>query len=199
MSAPEMVLDYIQVLIWPALIAVGVFWLFRSQARRLFDNAAALFDRSRVTEVEIRGVKFTLEQAAEALQANVEERREEVAKAEDPQERERAVEKLERDAAALRGIELFEAVRSSPQDTESGAIEQEYLGRVRQEAKARLSWVEARKLDDRLTWRFASDRYWRGNNARTVIARLGTPEQVVDAWLRGENVLTMDKAREARP
>jgi len=95
------VLDWVQALIWPILIAVGVFWLFRSEARALFRGFGGLFDRSRVKQVEIRGVKFELEQVAEVLQENLEETREELEKAEDPQDRQRSAEKLQREATAL--------------------------------------------------------------------------------------------------
>jgi hypothetical protein len=37
MSVAETVLDYIQALIWPALIAVGV-WVFRSKLGALLDR-----------------------------------------------------------------------------------------------------------------------------------------------------------------
>jgi hypothetical protein len=50
MSKPEMVLDYLQALIWPVLIAVGV-WVFRSQLKDLLAT---------VKSVEAAGAKVEL-------------------------------------------------------------------------------------------------------------------------------------------
>jgi hypothetical protein len=53
-------------------------------------------------------VKLELGQVAEVLKENVRETREEVAKAEDPDERQRAVDKLQREAAALGQVRAFQ-------------------------------------------------------------------------------------------
>jgi hypothetical protein len=60
MSVAELVLDYIQALIWPVLIAVGVL-VFRRQLGALFGQVGSLFDRSRAASLEYRGVKLTLD------------------------------------------------------------------------------------------------------------------------------------------
>jgi hypothetical protein len=39
MSAPEMTLDFIKALLWPAVVVIGLFWLFRSQVKTLFEKA----------------------------------------------------------------------------------------------------------------------------------------------------------------
>jgi hypothetical protein len=111
--AKPLVLDYIQASIWPALIAVGVFWLFRSQL-------GSLLTQRRVKTVEAAGVKVE----------------QEAAKAEDPAERERAVEKVKRDAAALGRIETIEATRSM-QEIENQVTKEAYHARVSEAAEAR--------------------------------------------------------------
>jgi hypothetical protein len=128
-QAKPPVLDYIQALIWPALIAVGVFWPFRSQL-------GSLLTRRRVKSVEAAGVKVEVEEVREVLKENLQESREEAAKAEDPAERERAVEKVERDAAALGRIETIEVTRST-HDIENQVIKEAYHTRVGEAAEAR--------------------------------------------------------------
>jgi hypothetical protein len=104
MRVAELVLDYVRALIWPALIAVGVFWLFRSQL-------GSLLAERRVKSVEAVGVKVELEQVAEVLQENLQESREEVAKAQDPEQRQRAADKLQREAAALGQVKAYQTIR----------------------------------------------------------------------------------------
>jgi hypothetical protein len=74
---------YVRALIWPAVVVVGVFWLFRSKL-------GSLVTQRRVKSVEAAGVKVELEQVAEVLKESVQDTREEVARADDPEERERA-------------------------------------------------------------------------------------------------------------
>jgi hypothetical protein len=88
-------------LIWPVLIAAAL-WVFRSQLKTLLQNL-------RVQSVEAAGVKVGLreaaQEAAQVLKENADETEEEVAKAEDPVERERLAAKLRRETAALTRIE----------------------------------------------------------------------------------------------
>jgi len=192
MSVAELVLDYIQALIWPALIAVGVFWLFRSQARRLFDNVAAIFDRSRAATVEFRGLKLTLEQAAEVLKETVEETREELAKAEDPQERERTAEKLQREAAALSSIERFQARNPYTYiGSLGGAAWAGYLGQLRRAAlRAGLSKTDMAFLEEAVLRSVERDTV-HGFSVEEALDRQGhfggSPDQVVEAWIRENN------------
>jgi hypothetical protein len=191
MSVAELVLDYIQALIWPALIAVGVFWLFRSQL-------GSLLAERRVKRVEAAGVKIELEQVAEVLQASVDETREEVAKAENPEERERAVEKLERETAALARVEVFQQTVSHPAtweqefkalwaDPTKNARRRrvvDYGNRARW-AVVNLSAKEGadRVLDptDELDGEFHSDGA-KGIPVEETIARLGPPDQWAANW-----------------
>src|SRR4029453_3029287 len=39
LQSPEMTLDFIEALLWPAVVLVGVFWLFRSEGRTLLGKA----------------------------------------------------------------------------------------------------------------------------------------------------------------
>jgi hypothetical protein len=177
-SVSEHVLDWVQTLIWPALVVVGV-WVFRSPLARLLDNATRLLDRSRVKEIEVRGVKLTLEQAADVIQQNLQETRKEVDEAEDPEERERAREKLEREAAVLARVEAeARALRGNWGISVSG----DYLA-VLNHVLERTSIPEETKnrIVDSVLLQFERGRA-AGVPDKDTIAKLGSPEAVVSWW-----------------
>jgi hypothetical protein len=202
MSVAELVLDYIQALIWPALIAVGVFWLFRSQL-------GSLLAERRVKSVEAAGVKVELEQVAEALKENVDESREQVAKAQDPEERERAVQKLQRDAAALGRVEATQALSdrwqmaqfffrgqvvqlyrpaSNPLSQHETDLLMSYLTRLQAAADDLLpkAGIPSEFESDPVGaagWRIR-DFSREGLSVDESISRLGPPEQFVDKWIK---------------
>jgi hypothetical protein len=171
MSVAELVLDYIQALIWPALVVVGVFWLFRSQLR-------SLLAEMRVKTIKGAGFEVELEQVAEALKKSVEESREQAAKAEDPEERERAVEKLERDAAALGQVEAVREASQTDADRRAKRVVN-YVSAVGELADARLS---KEGLPPELALgaiREASREYLDAMHRRR---RAESPESFVDEW-----------------
>jgi hypothetical protein len=98
-------------LIWPVLIAVGVFWLFRSEVRTLVGKIGGLFDRSRVTTVKTPGgleIEFgALDAAAAIVQESIDETRKEAEEADDPEELHRAMEKLQRESTVLGTMEAL--------------------------------------------------------------------------------------------
>jgi hypothetical protein len=177
MSVAELVLDYIRVLIWPALIAVGVFWLFRSQL-------GTLLAERRVKRVEAAGVKVELEPVAEVLKENLQETREELAKANDPQERERTAEKLEREAAALGRVQAVQDGGFSEDPVaEVGRYERSLAGEA---------WARGLSGDDveylRQAFYSSIDEGRRlGLSLSDAIQRVrdihGSPQRVVDAWI----------------
>src|SRR4249920_3909609 len=95
MSAPEMTLDFIKALLWPAVVVIGLFWLFRSQVKTLFEKVGNLFDRMRLQRVKTPGglefIFTALETAQAVVQDRVMEGRQAIVQAKDPEERERAV------------------------------------------------------------------------------------------------------------
>jgi hypothetical protein len=145
MSAPEMTLDFIKALLWPAVIVVGVFWLFRSEVRGLFKGLSDVFDRRRVKtvktpggfEIELEQLEKAAEQAVEVLKDRVEESREEAAKAEDPESRERWVEKLEQESAALGSLRMIRAYTGSWRDFRPITLSESYIERIRSAAERR--------------------------------------------------------------
>lgn len=50
-----MTLDFIKALLWPAVVVIGLFWLFRSQVKTLFEKVGNLFDRMRLQRVKTPG------------------------------------------------------------------------------------------------------------------------------------------------
>jgi hypothetical protein len=182
MSVSEQVLDWVQALIWPALIVVGV-WVFRSQVRGLLD---------RIKSVEAGGVKVELGRVAEVLKESVRETREEVAKAENPEERQRAVDKLQREAAALGQVRAYEN-----QTAAAKAAARIYPAGL---SDLRIGYLDA--VDDVLGDRVVNpgDRFWldeefrwwfdrrlqqyveEGLTREQITERLGSPWGLVEEW-----------------
>jgi hypothetical protein len=182
MSVSEQALNWVQALIWPALIVVGV-WVFRKELRALI---------ARIKSVEAGGAKVEMEPVAEVLRENLQETREELAKADDPEERRRTVDKLQREAAALGRVE---AVQESPSHRTGSELLDDpaivhYLNDVYSLALERAVEEGVPRNERRdfatgarsfalgaVAWRTT-----RGNTVDRAIDRVGTPEQVVDAF-----------------
>jgi hypothetical protein len=154
---------------------------------------------ARIKSVEAAGAKVELEQVAGVLKENVEESREQVVKAEDPEERERAVEKLQRDAAALGRVEAAQEITSARPVTGSvgelgfliGKLALDdrvtkYDARVRSAAarlrRPPLSSEQQSRLNTDVVSHFMKDAS-EGIPVEETIARLGPPEGFVDAWI----------------
>ena len=188
MSVSEQVLDWVQALIWPALIVVGV-WVFRSQVRGLLD---------RIKSVEAGGVRVELGRVAEVLKESVRETREEVAKADDPDERQRAVDKLQREAAALGQVRAYQDQTVAARAPGPRAAARIYPAGL---SDLRLRYLDA--VDDVLGDRVVNpgDRFWLGEEFRwwfdrrlqqyveegltseeQVTERLGSPWELVEEW-----------------
>jgi hypothetical protein len=150
---------------------------FRVPIRDLFANLL-------INRVRAGGVEFELVPVVEALQASVEERREEVAKAEDPAERERAADKLQRDAAALGRVEAVQERFAAPDSVSA------YVDRVRSFADAALigelgptareDWAALVAREAR--WEFERDAA-KGIPVNETFARLGPPNAFAEGWL----------------
>jgi hypothetical protein len=194
MSVAETVLDYIQALIWPALVAVGV-WVFRSQLKALL---------ARIRSVEYGIGKVELDPVADVLKANLQESREELAKAEDPEMRERAAQKVERNAAALGRVEAWITPEDDLRRKRDAILEEMYtaarhgqdfrpeiIGAYQVDLQVALWTVpgaeavpeEAKnELQLSVMKRFLDDTKAR-IPTETTAASLGPPEQVVRTWL----------------
>jgi hypothetical protein len=183
MKAGGTALDWVQALIWPVLI-LGALWMFRSQLRTLLANL-------RVKSVKAAGVEIALEhaeQVAEVLKENVQETTEEVAKAEDPSERQRAAEKLQREATALGNVEAWVRRRGLL------TLHDTYLAELtRQFARHGASMDPAADKFYRSVFdQFVQD-HEAGMSTTETINKLGHPQELVEKWLAADRPTRVER------
>jgi hypothetical protein len=181
MSVARLVLDYLRLLLWPALI-LFVLWKFGARLQGMFVN-------SRINRVKALGLEVEWEQVKEVLQENLQQTREELAKAEDPAERQRAAEKLERETRALTWVRAAKmASTSSMADPVPEAIE--YDRQLVGEALDRgLSQADVDHLSHAF-YGLLDEARRHGLSLSEAVqqqrAMYGSPEQVVDAYIRAK-------------
>jgi len=188
-----MTLDFIKALLWPAVVVIGLFWLFRSQVKTLFEKVGNLFDRMRLQRVKTPGglefIFTALETAQAVVQDRVMEGRQAIVQAKDPEERERAVEDLERNVALLGQLRAATRLNYTRKGQwwrlpHADILDQfvvevgwaaEGRGLPEADRSALMKWVREEVEDERL----------RGTDPVAIVDELGgSAENDVDEWIK---------------